>query len=135
MRRTRLLKMIMFAEAGRRVSNPIPGISIQDFFKFKCPVWVPVRAQPYGHGGDNSLDPGLCACTRVSCAPLLSSFFSFFFQPPPGQSHAHFVEREQESIPGISISRILGMGLHTLYQDARKRAGTSHCQNMIQVKM
>jgi hypothetical protein len=30
------------------------------------------------------------------------------FQPPPGRSHAHFAEREQEPTPGISISRIFG---------------------------
>ena len=33
--------------------------------------------------------------------------------PPPGRSHAHFAEREQEPLLGISISRILRMGPHT----------------------
>jgi len=68
---------------------PYPG-----FLKLKCPVWVPVRAQQNGCGivraaaaTYHSLDPGLCACTRVLCTPLFprSSHFglpllcSFFF--------------------------------------------------------
>jgi len=38
---------------------------------------------------------------------------SMLLLPPPGRSHAHFAEREQEPTPGISILRILGMGSHT----------------------
>ena len=105
-------------------------ISYQGFLKLKCPVWVPVRAQQNGHGivwvaaaTDHSLGPGLCACTRVSCAPLLARCSNFeppvaeikewFIAAAPRRSHAHFAEREQEPTPGISILRILGMGSHT----------------------
>jgi len=35
------------------------------------------------------------------------------WQSPSERSHAHFAEREHEPIPGISISRILGVESHT----------------------
>ena len=97
-------------------------IPYQGVLKLKCPVWV--RAQQNGHGiilvaaaTDHSLDPGLCACTWVSCAPLLARSSNLplrrsrsgLWQPPPGRSYAHFSEPEQEPKPGISDSRILGM--------------------------
>jgi len=38
---------------------------------------------------------------------------SGLWQLPSGRTYAHFAEPEQESRPGISISRILGMGSYT----------------------
>ena len=46
--------------------------------------------------------------------PPVAISMSGLRQPPPGRSHAHFADREQEPIPGISITlRILGLGSYT----------------------
>jgi len=64
--------------------------------------------------GDRSgRSEGIVVCTKPVCKHRDRDPKSGMWQPPPERSHTHFAEREQEPIPGISISRILGMGSHT----------------------
>jgi len=103
-------------------------IPYQGFLKWKCSVWVAVCAQQNGRGivwaeaaTQHSLRAGtwgsrsepIWVRTRPRCKYRIRHSSSGVSQPPPGRSHAHFAERKQEPIPGISISRILGMGSHT----------------------
>ena len=55
----------------------------------------------------------IVVCMRLVCKHRDQVSRGGMWQLPSGQSHAHFAEREQESRPGISILRILGMGSHT----------------------
>jgi len=89
----------------------------QRFLEFKCPVWVPVRAQQNGpvHGivqavavavavtdhtvtlisatGDRRSKPiVVCIVTRSACKHRDRDPRSGIWQPPPGQFHAHFAE-------------------------------------------
>jgi len=125
-----VVRRFFFTSAFRIFILGILVISYQGFLKLKCPVWVSVCAQQNRHGNvwaaaasHHSLCAGLCTCTRVSgsCAPILARSLNFPFrhsrngvwQPPPGQSNAYFAKRKHKPIPGISISRNLGMGSHT----------------------
>jgi len=106
-------------------------IPYQGFLKLKCPVWVPVRAQPNLHGSVRvtaAIDHSLISTTggfrgkpivvrkRLVCKHPRSGLWqpprSGLLQPPPGRSHTHFADREQEHTPGFSVSRIIGMGSH-----------------------
>ena len=89
------------------------------FLKLKCPLWVPVRAQQNVHGivwaaaaiDQNrwnrwgAIDHSLISATAGwRCEPIVVRMRPLcnHTQPPPGRSHAHFAEREQEPIAGIS---------------------------------
>jgi len=123
-----VVRRIFFTIAFRIFIPGILVISYQGFLKLKCPVWVSVCAQQNGHGivwaaavSHHSLSAGLCTCIRVPCAPILARSLNLPFwhsrngvcQPPLGRPNAHFAEHKHKPIPGISISRNLGMGSHT----------------------
>jgi len=72
-----------------RVSNPIPGILVCDLTPRILEIEMP--------GMGSCLHSAKCAWDRLGGGCLRPGLF----QPPPGRSHAHFAEREQETIPGI----------------------------------
>jgi len=102
------------------------SLTLACILKLKCPVWVSIHAQQNGHGiiraaADTTLwvpERGVQGasqywCARDPCASTkIQNSRSGMWQLPYGRSHVHFAERKQEPIPGISISRILGMGSH-----------------------
>jgi len=132
-------------------------ITYQGFLNLKYPVWVPVRAQKNGHriiraaaATDHSLisategwkSEPIVARTKPVCKHRDRDPRSGLWQPPPRLSNSHFSEREPT--PGISISRLLGMGSYTkmggmgslsLWDSKRKRhlmCETSHIRPRMQ---
>ena len=118
-----------------RVLNPMPGILACDpmprivisglgFSKLLLALSKMGMGPAGGQGAtDPSLNSGLCACTRVSCAPLLTCSFTLplwrsrmvLWHPPSSWSHTHFAEREQEFVESQA-------GIESLTWDHRPRS-------------